>query len=56
VRGRFVVKVGLRESQTIARLEAANGGLAATLSDGSKVRADHVLLATGYKVDLNRLA
>jgi len=26
-----------------------------TLSDGTPVRGDHILLATGYKADLNRL-
>src|SRR5207248_4094412 len=33
----------------------ANGRVAATLSDGARLSADHVLLATGYRVNVNRL-
>ena len=52
---RVVGKVTLREGRTVAKLKVAQGKLDATMSDGAKVRADHILLATGYKVDITRL-
>jgi len=36
------------------RLENRNGGLKVTLDDGNKLLVDHVLLGTGYRVDLRR--
>ena len=35
--------------------EAADGSLEVELTDGSRLAVDHVLLATGYKVDLERI-
>src|SRR5207253_7568577 len=55
LRNRVLGKVTLRERRTVARLEVAHGRLKATLSDGATVSADHILLATGYTVDVNRL-
>jgi len=55
LRSRVLGKVTLRERRTVARLDAAHGKLTATLSDGAKVRADHVILATGYTVDVDKL-
>jgi cation diffusion facilitator CzcD-associated flavoprotein CzcO len=55
LRSRVLGKVTLRERRTVTRLDGAHGKLTATLSDGAKVSADHVLLATGYTVDVNRL-
>jgi FAD-dependent urate hydroxylase len=55
LRSRVLGKVTLRERRTVTRLDGAHGRLTATLSDGAKVSADHVLLATGYTVDVNRL-
>jgi len=52
---RVVGKVTLREGRTVAKLKVAQGKLDATMSDGAKVRADHILLATGYKVDITKL-
>src|SRR5439155_24069051 len=52
---RVVGKVTLREGRTVAKLKVAQGKLDATISDGAKVRADHILLATGYKVDITKL-
>src|SRR5229473_2688384 len=52
---RVVGKVTLREGRTVAKLKVAQGKLDATMSDGTKVRADHILLATGYTVDITRL-
>jgi glycine/D-amino acid oxidase-like deaminating enzyme len=55
LRSRVLGNVTLRERRTVTRLEQAHGKLTATISDGAKVSADHVLLATGYTVDVNRL-
>src|ERR1051326_765161 len=41
--------------RTVAKVDVANGRVAATLSDGARLSADHVLLATGYRVNINRL-
>jgi cation diffusion facilitator CzcD-associated flavoprotein CzcO len=55
LRDRVIGKVTLREAQTVANLALREGKLDATISDGTKVRVDHIMLATGYKVDINRL-
>jgi cation diffusion facilitator CzcD-associated flavoprotein CzcO len=55
LRGRVLGKVTLRERRTVARVDVAHGKLSATISDGAKVSADHILLATGYTVDVNKL-
>ena len=55
LRSRVIGKVTLREGQTVANLTVADGKIAATLSDGVQLSADHILLATGYTVDLNKL-
>jgi FAD-dependent urate hydroxylase len=55
LRGRVLSKVTLRERRTVAKLEVTGGRLVATISDGARVSADHVILATGYTVDVNRL-
>jgi len=52
---RVVGKVTLREGRTVAKLKVTQGKLDATISDGAKVKADHILLATGYKVDITKL-
>jgi len=55
LRDRVIGKVTLQERQTVAKLDAVRGKLRATLSDGATVSADHVLLATGYTVDITKL-
>src|SRR5438309_8120319 len=45
----------MRERRTVAALEVAHGKLAVTISEGAKVSADHILLATGYTVDISKL-
>ncbi len=49
-----LVKVRLTTGHTVSRASEANGGLALTLDDGSERQVDHVLLATGYRVDISR--
>jgi len=55
LRDRVIGKVTLREWQTVTRCDAVDGKVDVTLSDGATVRADHILLATGYRVDLAKL-
>ncbi len=55
LRNRVIGNVTLREGCTVTALWVADGKIAATLSDGATLRADHILLATGYTVDLSKL-
>ena len=55
LRNRVIGKVTLREGQTVTKLNVVDGKVAATLTDGARLRADHILLATGYTVDINKL-
>ena len=45
----------LHEGQSILKMEAVDGKLDATISDGQRVLADHAILATGFEADINRL-
>ncbi|HEV2671128.1 MAG TPA: NAD(P)-binding domain-containing protein [Gemmatimonadales bacterium] len=55
LRNRVIGKVTLHENRSVTRWDAVDGKVAATLSDGAQVAVDHILLATGYKVDLAKL-
>ena len=55
LRNRVIGKVTLHEGRAVANLEVADGKVAATLADGARLSADHILLATGYTVDINKL-
>ncbi len=55
LRNRVIGKVTLREGQTVANVAVADGKIAATVSDGARLSADHILLATGYTVDIDRV-
>ena len=55
LRDRVLGKATLREGHTVVKMEAVDGKVDVTISDGEKVRADHVILATGYKVDIDKL-
>jgi len=55
LRDRVIGKITVREGRTVTRWDAVDGKLDATLSDGTTLRADHVILATGYKIDLAKL-
>jgi cation diffusion facilitator CzcD-associated flavoprotein CzcO len=55
LRERILGKVTLRERRTVATLELTQGKLAATIVDGAKVSAHHIILATGYTVDISKL-
>jgi FAD-dependent urate hydroxylase len=55
VKDRVLGKVNVHDRATVSRLAISDGGLNVTLSDGATLRADHVLVATGYEVDIGRL-
>jgi len=56
LRDRVIGKVVLHEGQKIEKMQEADNTVDLTLSSGEKLKADHVMLATGYKVDINRLS
>jgi NADPH-dependent 2,4-dienoyl-CoA reductase/sulfur reductase-like enzyme len=49
-----VEAVPLRLGTTVLAAEEANGTVRLRLGDGAEVEVDHVLLATGYRVDIER--
>src|SRR5439155_1660093 len=55
LRPRVIGQVALHEGHPIAMMEANNGSVEVTLANGPKMTADHVMMATGYKVDISRL-
>lgn len=55
LRDRVIGKVALHEGQTVNILQEAGDGVDVTLSNGEKLHVDHVMLATGYNVNLKRL-
>jgi len=55
LRDRIIGKVSLHEAQTILAIDAKGDAAVATTSDGETLWADHVILATGYGVDLDKL-
>src|SRR5579859_434036 len=55
LRERVIGKVVLHEKQKVTELVEADGGLEATLSNGEKIKVDHVMMATGYIVNVNDL-
>jgi cation diffusion facilitator CzcD-associated flavoprotein CzcO len=56
LRARVIGKVRLHEGCSVARVRSDDTQVALSLSDGRTVRADHVLLATGFQADLGRLS
>jgi cation diffusion facilitator CzcD-associated flavoprotein CzcO len=55
LRARIIGKVSLHERQTILAIDAKGDAAVATIADGKTLWADHVMLATGYSVDLDTL-
>jgi glycosyltransferase involved in cell wall biosynthesis len=54
LRDRVVGKVSICADVTFREVSATPGGVALSLSDGTKLEGDHLLLATGYSVDVTR--
>jgi cation diffusion facilitator CzcD-associated flavoprotein CzcO len=55
LRKRVIGKATLHDGRTVVELKVVDGKVDLTLSNGEQVRADHLILATGYKVDLEKL-
>src|SRR5579859_105541 len=55
LRDRILGKVTLHEKQIVEKIRETDNGAVLELSDNMTLQADHVLLATGYRVDINRL-
>ncbi|HVB75201.1 MAG TPA: NAD(P)/FAD-dependent oxidoreductase [Ktedonobacteraceae bacterium] len=60
LRDRVIGKVGLHEQHIVGEVKQVNNGLELSLANratGNKetLNADHIILATGYKVNINRL-
>lgn len=55
LRERVIGKVTFHEGRTIVTMDEMSGKMDVTMSDGERVNADHVLLATGYKPDIKKL-
>lgn len=47
--------VPLHELQYVQEVKEVDDGVLLTLSNGKKLRTDHVILGTGYRVDINKL-
>jgi cation diffusion facilitator CzcD-associated flavoprotein CzcO len=55
LRERVIGKALLHEGRKIEKMEEECGKVKITLDDGELILADHVILATGYKVDIKSL-
>lgn len=56
LRDRILGKVELHEESQVASATVVDGRLRIRLSDGSGIVADHIMLATGFHVELERLS
>ena len=56
LRDRVIGKVDLREKQNVTALQAAGDRVDVTLANGEQLHVDHVLLSTGYRVDVQNLS
>jgi thioredoxin reductase len=55
LRERVIGKVMLHEGQAVQKVKEGEDGVELVLSNDRVVRADHVMLATGYRVNIKRL-
>ena len=55
LRHRVTGKVALHEGHTVVAVAEEHGKVDVRISDGQRVNADHLLLATGYRPDINKL-
>lgn len=56
LRPRLIGKVPLHERTSVLEAREADGGLLLTLSNQQRMKVDHIILATGYRIDIQRLA
>jgi len=55
LRNRVIGCVTLHEGHKILSMKEADDGVQVALSDGAAMKADHILLCTGYRVDVRNL-
>jgi FAD-dependent urate hydroxylase len=55
LKDRVIGKITLHEGQTVVKMHAVNEHADVAISDGTVVRADHVILGTGYTVNIRKL-
>lgn len=53
---RLVDKVPLHEQTSVQQVKETDDGLLLTLSTNQTLKADHLMLATGYRLDIKRLS
>lgn len=56
LRERLEGRVGFREGALIIRAEPDGDGVRLDLADGRVLRADHLIVACGYRFDLSRIS
>ena len=55
LKDRILGKVTIHESQPVRQMQEVDGEVAMTLSNGETLRVDHVILGTGFIMDIKRL-
>jgi len=55
LRPRLIGKVPLHEETSVLQAKETDGGIQLTLSTNQTLQVDHIILATGYRVDIKRL-
>jgi thioredoxin reductase len=55
LRDRTIGKIDIRENQKVVEMQVVDNGIAVTLSNGDHLHVDHIMLATGYTVNLQNL-
>ncbi len=55
LRDRVIGKASLYEGQTVQKIQQVDGRVNLTLSSGEKLTVNHVMLSTGYNVDIRLL-
>jgi FAD-dependent urate hydroxylase len=56
LRPRLIGKVPLHEQISVQQIKETDDGLLLTLSTNQTLKADHLMLATGYQLDIKRLS
>jgi thioredoxin reductase len=55
LRNRVLGKVKVHDGHTVTDCVASDGGLVVTVSDGTRLDASHMMLATGFRANLDQL-
>jgi len=55
LRPRIVDKVNLREMEVVQEMKEVDNGVLLTLANNKSLKADHIILGTGYRVNISNL-